>query len=70
MDAQQARARAEAFFKQKKEHSEALSAREEYEARQRAISENTARLRALRVAREQWKKCSGTRSKGKVTSRI
>jgi hypothetical protein len=56
MDTHHARARAEALFNPNKaQHSEALSAREEYEARQRAIRENSARLRALRLAREQRK---------------
>jgi hypothetical protein len=50
MNTEQARARAETLFKRKEEQqSEALKAREEYEARQRAIGENTARLRALRL---------------------
>ena len=54
MDSEQARARAESFFK-KKEHErpEAAKAREEYEASQRAMREKTARLRELRLAREQ-----------------
>jgi len=57
MNTAQARARAETLFKRKEEQqTEAIKAREEYEARQRAISENTARLRALRLAREQRKK--------------
>jgi hypothetical protein len=54
MDPEQVRARAESFFK-KREHErpEAARAREEYEAGQRAMREKTARLRALRLAREQ-----------------
>jgi len=67
MNTEQARARAEAIFKRKEEQrSEALKAREEYEARQHAISENTARLRALRLAREQRKETVASRGKSKV----
>jgi hypothetical protein len=57
MNTEQARARAETLFKRKEEQqTEAIKAREEYEARQRAIRENTARLRAMRQALEQRKK--------------
>jgi len=67
MNTEQARTRAEAIFKRKEEqHSEALKAREEYEARQHAISENTARLRALRLTREQRKETVASRGKSKV----
>jgi hypothetical protein len=48
-----ARARAEAQFKKKEQQArEGEQARAEYEATQRAVRENTARLRALRLARE------------------
>ena len=48
-----AKARAEAVFKRKEEHaSEAARAWQDYEARQRAVAENTKRLRALRLAKE------------------
>ena len=51
IDPEQARKRAEAFFKiQADGRPEAAKAREE--ARQRALQEKTARLRALRLARE------------------
>ena len=52
MDSEQARARAEPFFKRKEhERPEAAKARDEYEASQRAMREKTARLRELRLAR-------------------
>jgi hypothetical protein len=52
-----ARNRAEAAFKRKEDvRGEGLKAREEYETGQRAIREKTARLRALRLARDQAKK--------------
>jgi hypothetical protein len=51
-----ARNRAEAAFKRKEDaRAEGLKA-EEYEASQRAMREKTARLRALRLARDQAKK--------------
>jgi hypothetical protein len=54
IDSEQARRRAEKFFKLKKdEQPKADKAKQEYEARQRALQENTARLRALRLARDQ-----------------
>ena len=57
VDSEHARNRAEAAFK-RKEHArtEGLKATEEYEAGQRAMREKTARLRALRLARDQAKK--------------
>ena len=57
VESEQARIRAEAAFK-RKEHAraEGLKAREEYEAGQRAMREKTARLRALRLARDEAKK--------------
>jgi hypothetical protein len=54
IDSEQARRRAEKFFTSKKdERPEADKAKQEYEARQRALQEKTARLRALRLARDQ-----------------
>ena len=49
----EAKTRAEAIFK-KKEHQarEAVKARAEYDAEARAVGERTARLRALRLAKE------------------
>jgi hypothetical protein len=50
---QQAHDRAEAMFKRKQEQArEGPEARAEYEARSRAVREKTARLRALRLARD------------------
>ena len=52
-----ARNRAEAAFKRKEDtRAEGLKATEECEAGQRAMREKTARLRALRLARDQVKK--------------
>jgi len=53
IDADQARIRAEAAFKRKEEtRVEGLKAMDEYKAGQRAMQEKTARLRALRLARD------------------
>jgi hypothetical protein len=53
MDSEQARAHAERFFTRRQaEKAEAARAREEYEAGQCAMREKTARLRALRLARD------------------
>ena len=57
VDSEHARNRAEAAFKRKEEaRAEGLRAKEEYEAGQSAMREKTARLRALRLARDQAKK--------------
>ena len=54
IDADQARIRAEAAFKRKEEaRVDGLKAMDEYKAGQRAMQEKTARLRALRLARDQ-----------------
>jgi hypothetical protein len=56
-------AEAEALFKKKQDaHREESKAREEYEARERAMQEKTARLRALRLARDQAKQRSASQS--------
>jgi hypothetical protein len=53
MSTEQARARAEAQFTKKEQQArEGEKARTEYEAAQRAVREKTARLRALRLARD------------------
>jgi len=53
MNTDAARARAEAQFKKKEEQArEGERAKAEYEAKQRAVREKTARLRALRLARD------------------
>jgi len=54
IDADRARNQAESAFKRKEEaRVEGLKATEEYRAAQRALREKTARLRALRLARDQ-----------------
>ena len=54
VESEDARSRAEAAFKRKEEvRAEGLKAKEDYESGQRAMREKTARLRALRLAREQ-----------------
>ena len=53
MDAHQARGRAEAIFKKKEERRlDGQKATAEYEAARLATREKTARLRALRLARD------------------
>src|SRR5437016_367352 len=53
MHSEHARVRAEAAFKRKEQaRVEGQKAMEEYRAEQRAIREKTARLRALRLARD------------------
>lgn len=57
MNPERARNQAEAAFKRKEDaRIEGLKAMEEYRAGQRAMREKTARLRALRLARDQAKK--------------
>jgi hypothetical protein len=54
IDADQARIRAQAAFKRKEEaRVDGLKAMDEYKAGQRAMQEKTARLKALRLARDQ-----------------
>jgi hypothetical protein len=57
VESEHARGRAEAAFKRKEEaRAGGLKAKEDYESGQRAMREKTARLRALRLARDQAKK--------------
>ena len=57
VDSEHARNRAEAAFKRKEDvRAEGLKAKEEYESGERAMREKIARLRALRLARDQAKK--------------
>ena len=57
VESEHARNRAEAAFKRKEDaRAEGLKAKADYEAGQRAMREKTARLRALRLARDQAKK--------------
>jgi hypothetical protein len=54
IDPEHARNRAESAFKRKEAaRVEGLKAMEEYQASQRAMREKTARLKALRLARDQ-----------------
>jgi hypothetical protein len=58
-------AEAEALFRKKQDaHREESKAREEYQARERAMREKTARLRALRMERDQTKQRSASDSEG------
>jgi len=52
MDSDTARARAEAAFRKEQQARDGAKARLEYEAEMRATQEKTARLRALRLAKE------------------
>ena len=52
------RARAEALFKKEKQMREGAKAMAEYEVAQQAMRERTARLRALRLARDAGKQSS------------
>jgi hypothetical protein len=62
MDSEHARNRAEALFKRREDgRAEASKAMEEYRTGQRAMSEKTARLRALRLARDQADKSNPQR---------
>jgi hypothetical protein len=56
MNPQLARTRAEAAFKKEAAQREGLKAMEEYRARERAMREKTARLKQLRLAREEANK--------------
>jgi len=56
IDAHQARDRAEAIFKKKEERLDGQKAMAEYEAAHLAMREKTARLRALRLARDAARK--------------
>jgi len=57
IDPERARNQAERAFKRKEDaRIEGLKAMEEYRASQRAMREKTARLRALRLARDQANK--------------
>lgn len=52
MNSDEAHRRAEAMFKKEQQSREAEPATAEYDAEQRAVQEKTARLRALRLARD------------------
>jgi len=52
MDSDTARARAEAAFRKEQQARDGASARLEYDVAMRAVQEKTARLRALRLAKQ------------------
>jgi hypothetical protein len=56
MHSDQAHRRAEALFKKEQQAHEGQQAMAEYRAQQDAMHEKTARLRALRLARDAGKK--------------
>ena len=58
-----ARARAEALFKKEEQRREGEQAMAEYQAERKATLEKTARLRALRLARDAAVKDSAARRK-------
>ena len=53
------RARAEALFRKEEQMREGAKAMAEYKAEQNAVREKTARLRALRLARDSAKAMAG-----------
>ena len=59
MDSDTARARAEAAFRKEQQALDGAKARLEYDAESRATQEKTARLRALRLAKEAADKETG-----------
>ena len=63
LNTDRARARAEASFKKQERAREGAQAWKEYEAEGRATLEKTARLRALRLAREAAGKTAGSEEK-------
>jgi hypothetical protein len=63
LNTDRARARAEASFKKQERAREGAEAWKEYEAEGRATLEKTARLRALRLAREVADKATGSEEK-------
>lgn len=73
MQPDEARLRAEKSFKKQEERQrDARKAKSEYEAEARAIRENTARLKALRLAKEaeeQTKKPAAAPAKRRSASR-
>jgi len=69
MNSEQARQRAEGAFKRKEQaRVEGEKAMSEYKAQQRAIREKTARLRALRLARDDAAKNTAAPTKPRSVS--
>lgn len=65
MDSDTARARAEAAFRKEQQAREGANARLEYDAAMRAVQEKTARLRALRLAKEAADQEADRKSRGR-----
>jgi hypothetical protein len=65
MDPDTARTRAEAAFRKEQQAREGAKAWVEYEAGMRATQEKTARLRALRLAKEAADKETGKKSRAR-----
>jgi hypothetical protein len=63
MNPDPARARAEALFKKEEQRREGEQAMAEYQAERKATLEKTARLRALRLARDAQAKDAAARRK-------
>ena len=59
------RARAEALFKKEERIREGAEAMAEYKAEQKAVREKTARLRALRLARDAAKQATGSQGQAR-----
>ena len=60
------RVRAEALFKKEEQMREGSNAMAEYKAAQQAVREKTARLRALRLARDAAKQAGTARSRART----
>jgi hypothetical protein len=65
MDSDTAKARAEAAFRKEQQARDGAKAWLEYEAEGRATQEKTARLRALRLAKEASEKGAGKKSRAR-----
>jgi hypothetical protein len=65
MDSDTARARAEAAFRKEQQARDGAKAWLEYESSMRAIQERTARLRALRLAKEAAERDAGKKTRAR-----
>ena len=65
MDSDTARTRAEAAFRKEQQARDGAKAMHEYEAQMRAIQEKTARLRALRLAKQAAEQDASTKAGGR-----
>jgi hypothetical protein len=71
MNTDEAHRRAEALFKKEQQSHEAQQAMTEYEAELQAMREKTARLRALRLARDAViRKCGPRQSEGHIRAGV